>query len=396
MENSTFDDAYVWDINDIWIHDLIEEFHNINVLVHRALGKRLKVPEFCIDWEMGKKWGEWNPTTRTTRLNAVLFRDYEWAAVVRVLKHEVGHQIVSEIFDQDQHGCVHGEFWKLACQAVGLDNITRCDSGDFLAGLKGSSEETSVTRKIKACLAKGRDAAATPAEVELFLAKAQELMMKNSITESDLYKSQVVWNKRPLGECYERWPSWMSEMGHILDEYYNVRRIRACKYIKGRKVYYMEIYGTTDNLNMAEYVFYAILNNAQHLYDQALNEHKRKMQEDECYKERHSDWYDGRAKRFTFTSFMEGLLNEFSNKLFTEKQNVEGEMTPDDLAKYALVSTENEKLLDEMHSKQYPNLRFFRTARSTGIGRVAGRSAGRSLNIGKPVSSGRSQKLIGA
>lgn len=394
----TFDSTYEKFVNDIWMTDLIREYHTINDMVFKRLGKRLQVPELSIEWTMGVKWGEWNPTDRRIRLNARLFRDFEWEAVQRVLKHEMGHQIVSDIFHQDQYGCVHGEFWKLACQAIDMDNPTRCDSAMFLSGLKGSGEESPIIRKIKGCFTKGRNEGATEAEMELFLGKAQELMMKHCLTEKDLVQGEVVWNKRPLGEHFKRWPSWMNGLLCLLEDFYKVKRLRKQVVINGEFRYYGEIYGTTENLDMAEYVFYAVLNNGKELFKKALEEHEKKLEEDEDYAER---WVDSRDyenftvrfRRFTFVSFMDALVDEYSLKVRNDKDRVKEEMTSEDQQKFTMISMEDERLLEEMHKKVYPRLCTYKQAGASGMSRSAGRNAGRNLNIGRPMGAGRMRRL---
>jgi hypothetical protein len=395
----TFDPTYEKFVNDIWMSDLIHEYHNINNMIEARLGKRLQVPELSIEWTMGAKWGEWNPTDRRIRLNAILFRDFEPAAVTRVLKHEMGHQIVSDIFHQDKYGCVHGEFWKLACQAIDMDCPTRCDSPMMLAGLKGSGEESPIIRKIKGCFAKGRNEGASEAEMELFLGKAQELMMKHCLTEKDLVQGELVWNKRPIGEHYKRWPSWMNGLLRLLEDFYKVKRLRKQVYINNIGMrYYGEIYGTTENLDMAEYVFYAVLNNGKELFKKAVEEHEKKLEEDDEYAER---WVESRDyenftvryRRFTFASFMDGLVDEYSMKVRSDKCRVEEEMTSEDKEKFTLISMEDEKLLEEMHKKVYPKLCHFRQAGPSGAARGAGRAAGSRLNIGRPMGRGSMRRL---
>jgi hypothetical protein len=92
-------------IREIWTNKLMAEFDRINDIVEINCKKRLKYPVFAITPDMGRWWGMWHPDTRMLRLNEKLFRNFEWGAVQRVLRHEMGHMVVSEIFNFEPHGC---------------------------------------------------------------------------------------------------------------------------------------------------------------------------------------------------------------------------------------------------------------------------------------------------
>lgn len=388
--SDTFDHKYESYFSDIWVAKLQSEYFAIADIAEKHLKQRPKTPMLAIDWNMGRNWGMWHPQERVIRLNAKLFRDFEWAAVVRVLKHEIAHQIVSEIFDFNANGCHHGEHWKIAAQAVELDNPTRCDAHDFLAGLKGK-DESPMADKIRMLLAKGNDNSVTEAESALFLKKAQELMIKHQITTMKVMGSEKFFVKRPVGEHYKRWPHWLWDIGNLLSEFYSVRCIRSHTYVEGKGLrYYLELFGEPENVNLAEYVFYAIINNGRILFEQALKEHREKFKNDQNYKAMNSRWsYNSgktRCSKFTEASFMRGLISGFKGKLYGERSAVKESLDKETRDTYAVVSTSNEKLLQEMYDDTY-HPRMSGGTRYTGAGGNAGRAAGANFRLNHGVSS---------
>lgn len=399
--SKTFDHKYEQYFNDVCVHRLSSEYNRIKELVHNRLHQYLKDPMFAIDWNMGKKWGEWNPETRTIRLNVSLFRDFEWAAVVRVLKHEVAHQIVSEIFNFNSFGCTHGEHWKIACEAVNLDTPTRCDSANFLDGLKGGQESLMVT-KVRMLMAKGSDNAVTKEESQLFLNKAQELMMKHQITSLDVTGTDKVHVKRPVGKHYKRFPHWLWDIGNLLSEFYSVRCIRTYAYVPNKGFrYYLELFGEPQNLDVAEYMFYGIINNGKILFNRALEEHRNKWKTDQHYKAQVTRYsYDTgkeRCSKFTEATFMRALVSAFKMQLYNQRTEVKRGMDAKTVSDYMLVSGKNEALLEEMYGKAYGKVTHTSLSGYSGASRSAGTQAGANLRLRQGVtSSGNSGRYLGA
>lgn len=380
-------------IHDIWIYKLMAEFDKINEVISANTGKRLTYPTFAITPDMGRWWGMWHPTERMLRLNEKLFKNFEWGAVQRVLRHEMGHMVVSEIFKFNPEGCCHGEHWKIAMAAVGEENPRRCDSIDFLGGLKGT-ELSPMADRVRKLMAKGSDTNLSKEEAELFMEKAQALMSRHQLTMKDIMGTDKVWVKRPVGMYFKRWPNWMGTLGVVVGEIYNVRSIRTYAYINGVGLrYYLELFGEPDNLDIAEYVFHAVLNNGKVLFAEALREHNERCATDPNYLSQNQRWsYNGggmRRKKFTEASFMLGLVMEWRDKMMRNKRKLDEELGRED-ASYSIVATANSKLLGEMYGEAYPNVRQLGGYSNYGAGRSAGRAAGAGLNIGTGIrGSGR-------
>ena len=105
------------DVNTILAYKLSAEFNKINRdNVDYHLGKQLSTPNFDVH-SAKSMWGLWDPSTRTISMNIDLIRNYEWNAVVYVLKHEMAHMIVHEIFNMGDCKS-HGNAFERACKVV--------------------------------------------------------------------------------------------------------------------------------------------------------------------------------------------------------------------------------------------------------------------------------------
>ncbi len=249
--------------NDSWTYCLINSYNNIKTEVYKTINKELSLPVIEINPVINAKWGSWNPTSRVMTFSSKLLRSYEWSAVEYVMRHEIAHQIVSEIFDMDCYGVSHGEAWQRACDIVDIEP-KRCSSVNFLSSFKGETKN-SMVEKVSKLLIHANDKGATKAEAELFMNKAQELMLKHNIKMND-DMSDRIYIKRPFGLNYRRFPSWLWQLGRLLEQHYNVKHIKTYCYLDGKLYYRLELFGEPSNLDIAEYVGHALMTQADYLY----------------------------------------------------------------------------------------------------------------------------------
>lgn len=214
---------YEEDCNDVWVTKLYDTWNSI--VFKLSLKKPLKAPIFEVNPNISKKWGSWSPSTRIMTFSSKLLNNFEWGAVEYVMKHEVCHQIVSEVFDMDCYGVSHGEFFGLACEIVGIEN-KRCADCGFLSSFKGK-EDNPLINKIKKLMNHSSNESATEAESELFMNKAQQLMLKYDIDMKEVVDIDRVFVKRPFGGLYKSWKSYMWTLGDLLTEHYDVECIRT-------------------------------------------------------------------------------------------------------------------------------------------------------------------------
>src|SRR4051812_37497962 len=101
----------------IWAERLGRDYDAI-VFTYRL---RLRRPVLRVV-DLGKRWGLWDPQSRTLSLSTTLIETYDWEIVLEILKHEMAHQIVSEVFFSDD---AHGSDFQRACAKLGMADWAR-------------------------------------------------------------------------------------------------------------------------------------------------------------------------------------------------------------------------------------------------------------------------------
>jgi len=390
------------DCDKVWIYRLESTFYKIQREVNNYSRKDLTTPTFDINPDTKHKWGSWNPSTRIMTFSAMLLRNYEWTAVEHVMRHEVAHQIVSEVFDMDCYGVAHGEAWKEACKIVNIEPV-RCDSHAFLSGFKGSSSSPMVD-KIRKIIVHANDCAVTDAEAETFMRKAKELMLRHDIAMTDVMGSERLFVTRPFGPLFKRWGSYMWSLGDLLKEHYDIKHIRTWG-PNGTKR--LELFGEPDKLDIAEYVGHALLNQAELLYEA----HKKEVSKEKTKKRleaKEQGYYHRSYSKLSKAAFIKGVISGYSDKLDKNRQAaiekvevaVAKETAETEGRQYhegdrTLVPAYNEKLLKEMYGDAYPNMQTLHTSGLRGQGYGSGRSKGSKLTLSKGVSStGNAGRLL--
>jgi len=370
------------DINKVWVSQLEGSFYRISKKVAEH-SKILNPPIFCINDEMNTYFATWTPNNRHMTFSSNLLKNFEWGAVEHVMKHEVAHQIVSEIFNADCYGVAHGELWKIACNIVGIEP-RRCEDPAFLASFKGI-HQSPLVEKIKKLLIKGNDKAVTKEESQLFLEKAQELMIRHNISLKQLSGEERVFVTRPVGNNYKKMPSWVWNLAYLVSEHYNVKYIQTY-YGANRRI---ELFGEPSNLDIAEYVYHAILCQAELIYNNFIREHKIKMKTDVKYFEENSraTYFGGRyriARKISKRAFITGLISGYSNKLNSSKKVVLDKIRAED----GCIIPTNDGLLKEMYDKHYSNKRnvsIYSSRNNNGF--RSGREAGNNMKISQGLHS---------
>lgn len=374
------------DVNAVLIMKLTSCYYDISNSVYKRLQKRLVTPNFKINNLLNSVWGEWDTESKTITLSGKLFRNYEWGAVVAVLKHEVAHQIVSEIFGINILGVSHGEYFKKACDVLDIDS-NRCVSSDILMGYKHSDSDQ-ISDKIRKLFVKGNDKSVTLEESQIFLNKAQELMIRHNISMFEICGRDRLFISRPVGYLYKKLPCWVSSLADIISKHYNIEYIIINSFRGDKRI---EFFGEPHNLDIAEYVFHAILIQAEYIYSNFVKSHKKKM------KDVSSEYYASNSastvvyganyqvkevllnpKKISKQSFLHGLIVGYDEKLSVGKKTVCDKIMAED-GKMVIM---DDKLLKEMFNNNYRfKIRTFSPAIRNTNGYSAGKEAGKNLSI---------------
>ena len=361
------------DSRKVWQKKLIEEYSKQRVMVNGELGALLEYPLFKVV-PMDSMWGQWSPRERTITLNEDLFKHYPWDAVIHVLKHEMAHQVVTEILDMDVYGVSHGEAWKLACTALRVEP-ERCVSYSFLQEYEASVYDK-MASKVEKLLALGESN--YEAEAESAVAKAYELMERYKIKLAKNQRKGKVWLSRPVGILFKKMPSYVWDLTRMMGQYYNVRCIQCHHYDNEvcERYRYIEMFGEPHNLDVAEYVFHFL-----------LLESERKWKE--FYE---SDKYVSgiHGKVAWIKDFMYG----FGSKLCIQKKSILDARKKEEV-EYSQITAlvyKYDQVLEDKYKEHYPNMRNIQTASSSQRSGDGGYSAGKSTSVRTAVKRGMSTR----
>jgi hypothetical protein len=377
-------------INEIWMAKLVREWYIQIGKLHDKMGKPdkpLEVPNFCIG-KAKTRWGQWNQERRMIEISSWLLRNFEWNATVDTLKHEMAHQLVDEYLN---HKCdPHGEAFKFACKLLGVDD-SRCTSSSEMSFITGGDEGIIV--KIKKLLAKGSDDAVTELEGEIFLQKAQELMIRYNLDIADLSDSGQFYVQIPVTPIAKRWPDYYYTVGQLMAKQYNVQYIRY----NTHEGSYLEYFGEPSNVEVAVYVTHVLLQQGEHLYKEFLKEHRER---------RDNSWKTGESyiPKASQAAFMNGLINGYGRKLANQRdaaiQKVQNQMqqekpsvseAPRQCQDILLASS---KILEEHFKNHYKPRNSHRNG-CHGAGYAEGSKAGANISINQGVQAATSGKMIG-
>lgn len=361
------------DLTALWTRQLYREFEEIN-WYHKI---KLKPCVIQIA-ELGKRWGQWDPFFRTITLSARLITDHSWDVVLEILKHEMAHQYVSEILGLPNDN-THGQAFEEACAAVGVSGWAAKASGDLPEQIPTlrervlSEEDEKLLQKVEKLLALAQST--NEHEALLAMQRVRELYTRHNLdrlrsNRSGNMDSMIICRQRKKVESHE------AMIYSILNESFFVKVIhtslfdaKACQKYKA-----VELLGSRENLLMAEYVFYFLLQQCETLW----REHKKITR------------LDGRYRR----SYQLGILHGFSEKLAAQpvQAKVAKDLGISEGQSKALV-LQDRRELDDFVARKYPRL----GSKSRGRARVdgetfaAGKSAGHSINLHRAVAgkSGR-------
>jgi len=337
-----------------WTFKLYNLFDEI--VQDKKLG--LKRPQIIVDYLSDKLLGTWDKEKRLISISVQVLEEGTYDHVIQVLKHEMAHQFVDEVL-QRKDNRPHGELFDIACKTLGIDSA---------ATFQLNKAEDKQLIKIEKLLALATSM--NQHEAEAALAKAQELSFKYNVE----YKSENFseYNIRPIGEIRKRIPAFEWKIMNILSEYYFVQTLKTYHQEDSEKplLWQFEIYGTSHNIDTAEYVYYFLRNNADELWK------KFRLS-------------NGREVSRMRNSYINGLFDGFSEKLAKEQKVLK--------EKYQLVKLYDSKLVDFYH-KCNPRISRRKVAYSAGTDVYsAGLSEGRKLNVNpgiKTKSTGRSGLLL--
>jgi predicted SprT family Zn-dependent metalloprotease len=298
--------------------------------------------------------GRFVADTRTIEISRPLVLESPWGVVVEVLKHEMAHQYVWEVLGEEDEA-PHGPRFRAVCARLGIDGSP---VGRPEPTAAHDPERERVAEKIARLLALAESPNAH--EAEAAMAAAQRLLLTHNI---ELVRSRAArgYGWRHLGTPSGRTQEHERTLSLLLSQYFFVDAIWIPVYrpAEGTRASVLEICGTPENLEIAEYVHAYLISTAERLWA----EHKR------------DHGIRGNKERRTFLA---GVMQGMADKLAREsKKNAEAGLVwvaDGDLATYF-----------RARHPYVRNVRYSGQARSEAYAR--GREKGRNIVIHKGISS---------
>jgi hypothetical protein len=213
-------------------------------LNERHLGRRLRPPDIQIERVEGRL-GSWTPRTRTIAIAERHLREApSWLAVEDTLRHEVAHQVVTELFGVSD-ARPHGELFARACRMLGVDGRGGGAAAIDPAGARAMDR----VRKLLA-LATSPEAN----EAHAAMAQASRLLLKHNLDLAALEGGAL--EVRRIGPMLRRLPVEDKLVSCLLRDHFYVRPIWVYDGPVGGSLDHrvLEVVGRPENVEMAEYV----------------------------------------------------------------------------------------------------------------------------------------------
>ena len=339
-------------------------------------GLHLERPVIVIA-DMKSAFGRWCPTSRVMTFSRDLLLGYSWDTVREVLKHEMAHQLVTDVLAPalGRLGeAPHGQLFTEACVRLGVAEWARAASGELPTTIPDwrtgalSEESAALMRKAERLLALA--GSTNEHEAALAMARVRELYAKYNL--EDLRQSRQAEHVHcVINRKAQRMAAEEARIFGILSEHFFVRCVFDSHFDTSdlREYQVVEILGTRANVEMAEYVYHFLLRQLNSLW--------------EAYRRR--DGVTGRLRG----SYRLGVISGVASTLAKAKSSAAHQPVAGD---QALVRTASAALNGYVTSR-HPRLVSRRRASAYRDGQsyAAGQSDGAQVSIHRPVSGSSAQ-----
>ena len=237
----------------LWVQQLHRDYRSI---CHQY---RLKLePPIIRIHPLDRQLATWDPLGRLITISCHLIENSSWQEVLNVLKHEMAHQLCSEIFGGS--GGHRSTDFKRACQLLDLPENYRRASLTMVGDQWPQSEEPiaadrAVLSKVGKLLALSRSA--NEHEAANALAKAKLLIDRHQLADTaDLAQEGVIFRMVQLKN--RRVTICQKKIAAILSRYFYVRLIQSVIYDQFRleDVTIFEIFGRPGAVEVAIHCFH--------------------------------------------------------------------------------------------------------------------------------------------
>ncbi|HUS32181.1 MAG TPA: DUF2786 domain-containing protein [Kofleriaceae bacterium] len=338
-------------------------------------------PAVLVLGDTTKRLGQWSRATRRLELSRTLVLERPWLEVISVLEHEMAHQFVDEVLGASAEPA-HGPTFQRVCAERGID--ARAAGAPIAAADAEGERALDKIRKLMALAG-----SANEHEAEIAMRRAHELMLRHNIEQARSGGANV-YEVRQLGEPTRRANAVELDIVGLLTECFFVEVIRVPVYVAATasQAEVFEVIGTRTNLDMALHVFEFMRATAQRLWEENRRDARVKS---------------GRDRR----AYQSGVVRGFREKLVASRTSTsqgtsttsQGTSTSQGASTSAGASeaVTSEALvwsgddhLDAFFRARYPRIRRRRRFMTMSSAHAAGREAGRTVILHKPVTRGPS------
>ena len=362
-----------------WLAQLTREYNDICY----QYGVRLQPPVLALN-DSRRQLGRWSAGDRVLSLSRHLIAEHPWNLTLQVLKHEMAHQVVSELHGRDDAG--HGPLFVAACARLGLDAPFRRASADLAEGLGEAAAGSPLTEQGRRVLERVRKLMALGGsdnehEAALAVRRAGELLARHHLDLDGLAEDEGMAH-RTIATGQQTLPAYRKGICALLEAHFAVRVICASLYDPhtDRTTRTIELLGRSERVAVAEHGYHFLEDRLQTLWT------------------RNRDRFRGHGHTAR-TSYFLGLLAGFRETLEPRERTARGgarAATPAE-ANADLPALREQQRLDRFVAFRYPRLRRLRD-RGTTLHRDAYREAvvaGREITLRQPMAdSGEKIRLL--
>ena len=205
------------------------------------------------------KLGSWDGERRILTISVDHVQRDPWLAVLETLRHEMAHQYAQEVL-RPSGETPHGEAFRHACDRLRCGSRSQATREELASGRHAASTvDDVILRRLRKLLS--LSASTNEHEAEVAMQKARHLLAKYNIdlVEADRERR---FARKALGQVKGRHTSAEIWLAAILSDYFFVEVLWTHSYdaIRDMPGTVLEVFGTPENLEMADYV-HGYLNN---------------------------------------------------------------------------------------------------------------------------------------
>ncbi len=315
----------------------------------QRFGNRLIQPVLVLS-DSARRLGQWVRATRTIELSRALVLERPWLEVTSVLEHEMAHQFVDEVLGVTGE-TAHGETFRRVCEERGID----ARAAGAPTPSDGPDGDRVLDRIRKLLALAGSD---NQHEAEAAMKRAHELMLRHNVEHVP-----AGYEVRHLGDPHKRTNRVESDVVSLLSECFFVKVIRVPVYLarEGKRGAVYEIAGTHANVEMAAHVYAFMLATCDRLWRENRGDTRVRSGRDRM-------------------AYQSGVVRGFRDKLVEGRRELRGT---------GLVWV-GDSQLDRFYRARHPRISTRSRRVRVNAAHSAGREAGRTVVLHKPVTHGPS------